>query len=393
MKKSFLIFFCILAGISAGAADIFEFTPRIGSVTDSSFTVLFKTTRKSLCWLEVADMDGTNWYRSERSRYFEDICGRHFYGYYHHIEVKGLKPGTTYRYRVYGRDVLDDSDPYGMTYGRTYAWRPSWGRGEGNAPHLEVRTLDSRADTCRFSMVNDTHYNDARLANLLKRAPAADDFLVFNGDIASYCSSIDSVLKHTFGPVRELVSERPVFYARGNHEGRGGEWYRMPDEFPTPTGRFYYMFRQGPVAFVVLDAGEDKTDSSIEYSGTAAYDLYREEELRWLEAAVKDPSFVSAPWKVCVMHIPTLSDADSWYSQQWISDNFTPVLNRAGLDLMLSGHHHRFIFSKAGENGADYNILVNSNTERLDFEATSSRLELRTFDESGARTREKRFVK
>jgi hypothetical protein len=75
--------------------------------------------------------------------------------------------------------------------------------------------------------------------------------------------------------VELFASEVPVYFARGNHETRGPFSVCFPDYFPTPTGKLYYSFRQGPVHFIVLDCGEDKPGSDIEYSGLAQFDAYR----------------------------------------------------------------------------------------------------------------------
>ena len=119
------------------------------------------------------------------------------------------------------------------------------------------------------------------------------------GDIVSYAKSIDTVMVHTFGPVADIVKDIPVVFARGNHEGRGADSYLVPGLFDTPTGEPYYIFRRGPVAFVVLDGGEDKPDSSVEYSGLADYDAYRQAELEWLRGAVKDRSSEGPAFRRC----------------------------------------------------------------------------------------------
>ncbi len=52
--------------------------------------------------------------------------------------------------------------------------------------------------------------------------------------------------------------------------------------FPTPGDRFYYSFSHGGVRFVILDTGEDKSDSNKEYSGLVNFQPYLEEETKWL---------------------------------------------------------------------------------------------------------------
>ena len=202
-------------------------------------------------------------------------------------------------------------------------------------------------------------------------------------------TSLDTTIRHTFEPIAVQCASMPVVYSRGNHEGRGREFYRLPWMCPTPTGEFYYLFRQGPVAAIVLDAGEDKPDSSTEYSGTAVYDGYRQAQLEWLKEIVKDPAFKSAPVKICIMHIPTINDRNSWYSQKWANKNFLPILNDAGIMAMFSGHHHRHFVREKGDCGNNFPIVVNSNNERMDFAADKSgHINLKFYDVNGTLTHE-----
>ena len=41
----------------------------------------------------------------------------------------------------------------------------------------------------------------------------------------------------------------------------------IPAYYAYPDDKYYYAFTRGPVRFVVLDSGEDKTDDSVEYGG------------------------------------------------------------------------------------------------------------------------------
>ena len=361
-------------GAEKGAVDI-VFGPWIQNVTDNSFTVLWTSSEKVLAWLDVDRADGPGFYQKDRTRYYQDIVGRHYAGTFHSIEVTGLEPGTEYRFRIAGQVVEDES---------TNAHAINFGPQKAVKKYFVVKTLDSKAEKCRFCVVNDIHANDARYKALMAPVKREDvDFVVLNGDMVSVVKEIDTLIKHTFVPMAELAAGCPIVYARGNHEGRGADWYLTPKVFPTPTGEFYYTFRQGPCAFVVLDAGEDKPDNDVEYSGTAAFDAYRAKELEWLKGALKDPAFTSAPHKICIMHIPTFNEKNTWYTQKWITENFAPLLNAAGVKLMISGHHHHFILKQPGDYNNRYTIYVNACDERLDVVADSRTISLRSYSTDG----------
>ena len=347
--------------------------PWIQNVSETGFTLMWATADKSLSWVEVAPDDGTPFEAARRPGFYQTVAGKKYTGTFHKVRVEGLEPGKAYRYRILGKNVVDDSDPYGSVYGS-----------EGTLKLIgTVMTADPGADTCRFSMVNDIHDNASLYTSLV--SPVKDvalDFLLLNGDIVSYAKSIDTVMVHTFGPVADIVKDIPVVFARGNHEGRGADSYLVPGLFDTPTGEPYYIFRRGPVAFVVLDGGEDKPDSSVEYSGLADYDAYRQAELEWLRGAVKDPLFADAPVKVAIIHIPLIDGPGSWYAQSWLSRNFSPVLNEAGVDLMLSGHLHKHVYAEPGTCGNGFPVVVNSNKTRLDFLASGDRIRVEIYDTS-----------
>lgn len=121
----------------------------------------------------------------------------------------------------------------------------------------------------------------------------------------------------------------PVLYVRGNHETRGA----YAKDLPSALGieQFYYTTDMGPYCFVVLDSGEDKDDSHIEYGGMNDYNTYRADMVKWLKGVnVKNKRVItlSHAWQVSTVE-PELS------SEAWSE------LDRIGTRLILSGHEHK----------------------------------------------------
>ena len=54
-----------------------------------------------------------------------------------------------------------------------------------------------------------------------------------------------------------------------------------------------------------------------------------------------------------------------------------PVLNEAGIDLMLCGHDHRYSFHPAGERDAKFPIVVNDNRSCVRCDVADSLIRVR----------------
>lgn len=373
-KISLIILFslCVLPM----SASNLMYGPWVCNVTENGFTVLWVTEKPSLDYVEIAPADGSSFDGQYREKFYQTSHGRRTTGTYHCVRIDSLKPGTEYRYRIVGKVVEDNSNIYRINYGHLRQI-------SARRDHC-VRTLDPKAEVCRFSMMNDIHGKDKVYAALASGMDLKNtDFLVLNGDMVSDAKQIDTVIKHMVLPIQKQAECLPLFYARGNHEGRGADFDKLYDMFPTSTGQFYYSFRQGPAAFVVLDAGEDKPDSHHEYGGTADYDVYRQTQTQWLQNAVKAESFASAPMKICIIHIPTLAFRSSWYAEKWVTENWVPILEKAGIDLALCAHHHKWRVVPAGEHGKNYPLLINSANERMDIVVTSQGIDVKTYATDG----------
>ena len=83
-----------------------EHGPYLLNVTDEGFTVVWSSTADAAGWVELAPDDGSHFYAAERPKFRDSHLGRQRIGRMHSVRVSGLKPGTTYRYRIMQRDVV-----------------------------------------------------------------------------------------------------------------------------------------------------------------------------------------------------------------------------------------------------------------------------------------------
>lgn len=180
-------------------------------------------------------------------------------------------------------------------------------------------------------------------------------------------------LPRRFG--RAFAAGTPILFTRGNHETRGVFADSLGDYFPGRDGRFYGIYRYGDVCILLLDCGEDKPDDHAEYNGLADYDAYRAEECAWLKKAVRSEEFLTASARIVLLHIPPAAGA--WHGSVHLNELFVPVLNEAGIDLMLCGHDHRYSFHPAGERDAKFPIVVNDNRSCVRCDVADSLIRVR----------------
>jgi predicted phosphodiesterase len=248
-------------------------------------------------------------------------------------------------------------------------------------------TLDSSKSEIHFSVVNDIHGRNDVLESLMENVETDSlDFVVFNGDMISHLNSeelmFDGFLNKS---VALFASSLPFFYTRGNHETRGPFSTRFMDFFPTSTGVPYYTFRHGPAFFIMLDSGEDKPDSDIEYGGLSAFDEYRDRQAEWLKKIVDSREFKESPVKIVAIHIPAFTS--TWHGTLHVQELFIPILNNAGIDLMFCGHTHRHSWLPKGEKDNNFPILTNSNSEILDITVKGQQIRIRISDLQGKTTK------
>lgn len=377
MNKINLFFlFLLLATLPAFSQDDIQIThaPYLQNLGENEVTIVWTVNKPSVGWVELAPDDGTHFYQTERPKFFNAKNGIKQTSTVHAVHLKGLKAGTRYRYRVYSQEVLSH-----------VGWRVIYGNVAATSVYgkqpLEFQTSDHSRQAVNFAMVNDIHGKSDLLEKLVSHCDLkTTDMFLFNGDMVSIFNSEKEIFEGFMDKATELfASEIPMYYTRGNHETRGSFATAFQDYFSPKQEHIYYMFRQGPVCFVILDSGEDKPDSDLEYAGITVYDQYRTEQAEWLKGVLESKEYKEAPFKVVVCHIPPFG---GWHGNEEVAEKFMPLLNNAGVDIMLCAHLHRYIRNDAKE-GVRFPIIVNSNNTVLKAEADSRALNIKILDTEG----------
>lgn len=313
----------------AGEVEI-EAGPYLQNVSYNEATIMWVTRHNCFSWVEYGD--GNHLYR----KFFTTRNGLiQANNRVNKIKLKGIRPGTTHKYRIVSTAIERVSGSQ-FHFGETYT-----------SPIYTFQT--PREDEERFRMVvfNDHHERSQTIPELLYRF-AYDgndknfDLVVFNGDVFDNAESEDQLIRQFLRPCVEVFAkEVPFLFVQGNHEVRGAFSRQLPDYLSFVDDRHYHAFTRGPLRVIVLDGGEDKTDDNWEYRGLAAFDPYREEQRDWLRGEINSAAFRNAPFRIVLIHIPVWHSGD-WHGPRHCREMFGDLLNEAGVDLMLSGHTHRY---------------------------------------------------
>jgi len=368
--KRFVFILWSLISLTAVQAQGIKIThgPYLCDMTPDGVTVVWTTNKPALSWVELAPDNKKSFYNSEHSKFYETLAGRRLaYKTLHRIRLSNLQPETGYCYRIFSKEVTEWQKNDNVIYGKTvasdvYRKKP-----------FVFKTYPTSGDKASFIVLNDIHGRSDYMKELFKNVDFKQlDFVVFNGDMANSLESEEQIFNdYIDASVEMFASEIPVIYARGNHETRGVFADRLIDYFPTRDGKYYQLYKIGNICLLVLDGGEDKPDSDIEYGDLADYDSYRKEETVWLKSITESEDFKNAAKRIVLLHIPP-SKGD-WHGNEQLRKYFVPILNNANIDVMFSGHMHKYSFHE-GDMNINFPILVNDNMSYLKCDVTTEKI-------------------
>ena len=189
------------------------------------------------------------------------------------------------------------------------------------------------------------------MVDFTKQHKIALDMFLHVGDMA-YQSGLDSEFQGRFFEMYQDTLRKVVCWpAMGNHEGitsRGlsgtgpyYDCYRLPtagEAGGVASGReAYYSFDFGKIHFVVLDSCQESLAKT--HALTPLGDAMQE----WLKADLEKSQ---AQWLIAYWHHPPYtkgshnSDSEGDYESAVMREKFIPLLESAGVDMVLSGHSH-----------------------------------------------------
>ncbi len=172
------------------------------------------------------------------------------------------------------------------------------------------------------------------------------DLLILNGDIPNHSGDIKyfAAIHCIAGEITK--GQYPVIFSRGNHDMRGIYAEQIADHTPTDNGRSYFSVNLGPLWALVLDCGEDKPDTNVEYGHTICCADFRRRQTEYIksvcESAENEYSAPGVHYKLIISHIPFSLHYNPPFNieEDRYADWCKTVKENISPDLMLAGHIH-----------------------------------------------------
>ena len=367
MRNIVWICLLLLAVMLAGETCALQIVagPYLQNPSRTSMTVMWITDSKSTSWVEYGTGDTLD-RKAFNSRHGLIDADETI----HRVSIDGLSPGKEYKYRISSKEILK-FEAYKVTYGETVT-------GDTHS----FKTLSGNEESVSFIVLNDIHQRNDILASLIKMAASKPYDLVFlNGDILGHIEDEPQIINHVLKPCSDLfAAEIPFVYIRGNHETRGKFARMLPNYLTTPRGKYYYSLDHGPVHLIVMDGGEDKVDTHWAYSGLADFDRYRDEQKKWLEKEIQTEACRKAAFRIVLVHMPH-RQSENWHGTTDLYNKWRPLFNRGKIDLMISGHTHRYAVVQPEKGIHNYPVIIggapkNGQATFIRVDATKDKLEV-----------------
>lgn len=279
------------------------------------------------------------------------------------VRLTGLHPNTQYYYRI-GADRIVYNDGYDMHV-----------VGNEEDPRIYSFTTAGAEGKSHFCVINDTHARWEPFDKVINKVAAlAPPCVIWNGDATNNEANVENLVNIFLNPDidrKDYASETPYLFCPGNHDSRGMAnrhiervWmFRQPEERDSrdwDLGRNFAV-RQGDIALIGLDTAEDKMDTNPIFAGLFNSGPYREAQVAWLKDALERPEIRTAPYLVAFCHIPLYDpdnasnpgdlapadvapgyNGDFAHWQRMCSRLWAPLLEKAGCQLVITAHQHRF---------------------------------------------------
>ena len=310
---SLVVLICVFRGYDVTIGSRFTYEPVVYAVEDT-YQIVFSTNHSAIAWVEI-----------------NGEC-------YYDLFAGSMKSEDTVHKIIVPQQKLDVGGEYSI-HAEKMIYRGPFGgfKGKEISKSYDFRPVDS-SDGLVYYTVTDAHH--AR-EGAVKAAQSVDnlDFLVILGDSVGMTEYEDDAQFTNLIAHDITRGEIPVVYARGNHEIKGYYAEDLHKYVGSNNGSFYYWFTLSDVFGITLDLGEDHDEGWWEYYGTDKFELYHNEQTRFLSDLAKEKPYENYNYTLIACHIP-IQFVNSRKDHVDVKAAWTNLLNRIEPDLAVYGHQH-----------------------------------------------------
>ena len=314
-----LLTLILLLSVCAPAATLVR-APYVQNVSTTGATIMWTTSERVTATVKYsADGDLSRAATAQVHESRSTKAGESVFIY--RAELQGLSPSRTYLYQIF----IDDAP---MT------------------DALQIRTAGPGPFS--FLVFGDSGTGNDRQAAVARRMIERENpsLVLHTGDLSQESGTLEQLDVNYLGVYGTMMAKAPFFPSPGNHDyytDRGTPCFSLhsPPQSNVPvedTGR-YYSFNWGNVHFVSLNSNLlDEPDAA-------------DRMLRWLE---QDLQKQRAFWKIVYFHhlpYPTGHHLEDPYSYM-VRERVVPIVEKYGVQLVLSGHEHSYQRTLPLRNGA-----------------------------------------
>ena len=308
-----VILIAVLHGYGVTFGSYFTYEPVVYAVEDD-YQIVFSTNDSATAWVEI---DG--------ERYYDLFAG-------------SMKSKDNVHKITVPQEKLDSAKSYSI-HAEKMIYRGPFGgfKGKEISKSYNFRPVNSQ-DGLVYYTITDAHHARVGAVNAALSVEGLD-FLVILGDTVGVTeyennAQLTNLIAHDV-----TKGEIPVVYARGNHEIKGGYAEELYKYVGSKNESFYYWFTLSDVFGITLDLGEDHDDGWWEYYETDQFDLYREEQTKFLEELVEAKPYENYNYTLVACHIP-IQFVNSRHDHVEAKTAWTALLNEIAPDLAVYGHQH-----------------------------------------------------